>query len=142
MATFVRRLLQGFMELTVILKLSWTGITKRLAKKTNCKELMGMKSIKGIVMLFKGKITLQKNCFALKCELSCVITLSGASKDSYCAKNLVTSADVELQIKKHCIIFTGKTNKSCWMTSARRWRPHRQLEGRTTTATNDLPMCM
>ena len=33
---------------------------KRLAKKTNCKELMGMKSMKGIVMLFKGKITLQK----------------------------------------------------------------------------------
>ena len=26
---------------------------------------MGMKSMKGIVMLFKGKITLQKNCFAL-----------------------------------------------------------------------------
>ena len=79
MATFVTRLLQGLIELTVILKLSWTEITKRLARKTNCKELIGMKSMKGIVMLFKGKITLQKNCFALKCELSCVMTLSGDS---------------------------------------------------------------
>ena len=61
------------------LKLSWTGITKRLAKKTNCKEIMGMKAKKDILMRFKGKITLQKNCFALNGELSCVMTLSGAS---------------------------------------------------------------
>ena len=49
------------MELPVILKLSWSGITKRLAKQTNCKELIGIKSMKGVVMLFKGKITLRKN---------------------------------------------------------------------------------
>ena len=51
-------------------------------------------------MLFKGKITLRKKCSALKCELSCVINLSGASYDSFCAKNVVTSANVELKIQK------------------------------------------
>ena len=39
-----------------------------------------------------------KNCNAFKCELLCVMTLSGASSDSFCAKNLVTSANVELKI--------------------------------------------
>ena len=100
LATFVRRLLRGLMELPVILKLSWSRITKRLAKQTNCKELIGIKSMKGVVMLFKGKITLRKKCSALNRELSCVITLSGASYDSFCAKNVVTSANVELKIQK------------------------------------------
>ena len=55
----------------------------------------------------------------------------------------MTSANVELQFKKkHCIIFTWKTNRSCWMTSARKQRPHRQLERKTATAMNDLLMCM
>ena len=98
LATFVKILL--LMELPVILKLSWSGITKRLAKQTNCKELIGIKSMKGVVMLFKGKITLRKKCSALNRELSCVITLSGASYDSFCAKNVVTSANVELKIQK------------------------------------------
>ena len=51
-------------------------------------------------MLFKGKITLRKKSSALKCELLGGITLSGALYNSFGAKNVVTSANVELKIQK------------------------------------------
>ena len=112
LATFVRKNLRGFMELPVILKLSWSGITKRLAKQTNCKELIGIKSMKGIVMLFKGKITLRKKFSALKCEISCVMTFRSLVRQllrKECGDKRQRRAE---DPKKHCITFTGKKTEA------------------------------
>ena len=60
LASFVRQALRKLMEDEVVLQLSWSGITKRMAKKSNLKELRAMKDLKGIVMLIKGKYILAK----------------------------------------------------------------------------------
>ena len=48
------------MEDDVVLQLSWCGITKRIAKKSNLKELRAIKDLKGIVILIKGECKLAK----------------------------------------------------------------------------------
>ena len=55
LASFVRQALWKLMNDEVVLQLSWSGITKRMAKKSNLKELRAIKDLKGIVMLIKGK---------------------------------------------------------------------------------------
>ena len=48
------------MEDDVVLQLSWSCITKRIAKKSNLKELTAIKDLKGIVILIKGEGKLGK----------------------------------------------------------------------------------
>ena len=60
LASFVRQAFRKLMEDEVVLQLSWSGITKRMAKKSNLKELRAIKDLKGIVMLIKGKYILAK----------------------------------------------------------------------------------
>ena len=60
LASFVRQALRKLMEDEVVLQLSWSGIFKRMAKKSNLKELRAIKDLKGIVMLIKGKYILAK----------------------------------------------------------------------------------
>ena len=59
-ASFVCQAFSNFMEDDVILQLSWSGITKRIAKKSNLKELRAIKDLKGIVILIKGECKLGK----------------------------------------------------------------------------------
>ena len=60
LASFVRQALRKLMDDEVVLQLSWSGITKRMAKKSNLKELRAIKDLKGIVMLIKGEYNLAK----------------------------------------------------------------------------------
>ena len=48
------------MENDVVLQLLWSGITKRMTKKSNLKELKAIKDLKGIVILIKGECKLAK----------------------------------------------------------------------------------
>ena len=114
LASFVRKTLRKVMEEAVVLQLSWSGITKRMAKKSNLKELHSIRDLKGIVMLIKGKHALFLNYLAFKMKFTSVKNcIAGACYDSFYKKIEVTSENVEAKIQKtlHNIHWENKQKK-------------------------------
>ena len=87
------------MEEAVDLQLSWSSITKIMAKKSNRKELHFICDLKGIVMLIKGKHELLRSYIVMKFT-SVNNCIAGACHDSFYKKIEVTSENVEAKIQK------------------------------------------
>ena len=90
------------------------GMTKRMAKKSNIKELHSIRDLKGIVMLKKGKHEFLRSYLVFKVKFTIVKNcILGACYDSFYKKIEVTSENVEAKIQKtlHNIHWESKQSK-------------------------------
>ena len=100
-ASFVLKCLRSVMNEPVVLQLSLSGITKKLAKKSNLKELYSIWDLKGIVMLIKCTFGCFSNYLAFKMKINYQWPIGDVSGREY-PQALVLDHLTEMREKLRC----------------------------------------